>query len=138
MTIWLHPWTDTPVYCALNGKLELRQDCASYQLVKSLYSIANGGFGGTGLGEGTFTSVDGTPLIPDLHTDFIFSAIAQELGLLGAAALLLVFMVLRRARDARRAPGARTGSRSCSRPVSRSASRCRRSSSSAASSGSCR
>jgi cell division protein FtsW (lipid II flippase) len=93
VTIWLHPWTDAPVNCALNGKLELRQNCASYQLVKSLYSIANGGFGGTGLGEGTFTSVDGATLIPDLHTDFIFSAIAQELGLLGAAALLLVFMV---------------------------------------------
>jgi cell division protein FtsW (lipid II flippase) len=68
------------VYCALNGKLEYRQDCASYQLVKSLYSIANGGFGGTGLGRGTFTSVDGTQLIPYLRTDFIFSAIAQELG----------------------------------------------------------
>ncbi|HEU5206703.1 MAG TPA: FtsW/RodA/SpoVE family cell cycle protein, partial [Gaiellaceae bacterium] len=50
VTIWLHPWTDEKVYCALNGELELRQDCASYQLVKSLYSIANGGFGGTGLG----------------------------------------------------------------------------------------
>ena len=93
VTIWLHPWTDERVYCALNGHLEYRQDCASYQLVKSLYSIANGGFGGTGLGEGTFTSVDGTQLIPYLRTDFIFSAIAQELGLVGAAALLLVFMV---------------------------------------------
>jgi cell division protein FtsW (lipid II flippase) len=93
VTIWLHPWTDEPVYCALNGELELRQDCASYQLVKSLYSIANGGFGGTGLGEGTFRSVDGAELIPYLRTDFIFSAIAQELGLIGAAGLLLVFMV---------------------------------------------
>jgi len=93
VTIWLHPWTDERVYCTQNGQLEFRQDCASYQLVKSLYSIANGGFGGTGLGEGTFTSVDGSQLIPYLRTDFIFSAIAQELGLLGAAALLLVFMV---------------------------------------------
>jgi cell division protein FtsW (lipid II flippase) len=93
VTIWLHPWTDERIYCALNGRLEYRQDCASYQLVKSLYSIANGGFGGTGLGEGTFTSVDGTQLIPYLRTDFIFSAVAQELGLVGAAALLLVFMV---------------------------------------------
>jgi cell division protein FtsW (lipid II flippase) len=93
ITIWLRPWTDDRVYCALNGELELRQDCASYQLVKSLYSIANGGFGGTGLGQGTFTSVDGSQLIPYLRTDFIFSAIAQELGLIGAAALLLVFML---------------------------------------------
>ena len=93
VTIWLQPWTDERVYCALNGELELRQDCASYQLVKSLYSIANGGFGGTGLGEGTFASTDGTQLIPYLRTDFIYSAIAQELGLIGAAALLLVFML---------------------------------------------
>jgi cell division protein FtsW (lipid II flippase) len=93
VTIWLNPWTDERVFCSQNGLLEYRQDCASYQLVKSLYSIANGGFGGTGLGDGTFTSTDGTQLIPALRTDFIFSAIAQELGLLGAAALLLVFML---------------------------------------------
>ena len=93
VTIWLQPWTDERVFCALNGKLEFRQDCASYQLVKSLYSIANGGFGGTGLGEGTFTSTDGTQLIPALGTDFIYSAIAQELGLIGSAALLLCYMV---------------------------------------------
>ena len=49
--------------------------------------------GAPGSVEGTFTSVDGTQLIPYLRTDFIFSAIAQELGLIGAAALLLVFMV---------------------------------------------
>jgi cell division protein FtsW (lipid II flippase) len=93
VTIWLHPWTDERVFCATTGELDFRQNCASYQLVKSLYSIANGGFGGTGLGQGTFTSVDGTQLIPYLRTDFIFSAIAQELGLVGAAAVLLVFMV---------------------------------------------
>jgi cell division protein FtsW (lipid II flippase) len=93
VTIWLQPWTDDKVYCALNGELELRQDCASYQLVKSLYSIGNGGFWGTGLGEGTFTSTDGSQLIPYLRTDFIFSAIAQELGLVGASALVLVFML---------------------------------------------
>jgi cell division protein FtsW (lipid II flippase) len=93
VTIWLHPWTSDRVYCALNGKLEYRQDCASYQLVKSLYSIANGSWLGTGIGEGTFTSTDGTPLIPYLRTDFIYSAIAQEVGLIGAAALLLLYMV---------------------------------------------
>jgi cell division protein FtsW (lipid II flippase) len=93
VTVWLHPWTDDKVYCSLNGLMEYRQNCDSYQLVKSLYSIANGGYGGTGLGQGTFTSVEGTPLIPYLNTDFIYSAIAQELGLIGASAVLLVFMV---------------------------------------------
>jgi cell division protein FtsW (lipid II flippase) len=94
ITIWLHPWTDERVFCAVSGTMELRQDCASYQLVRSLYSIANGGFGGTGIGSGTFTSTDGTELIPYLQTDFIYSAIAQELGLIGASALLLCTMLL--------------------------------------------
>jgi cell division protein FtsW (lipid II flippase) len=93
VTIWLHPWTTQKVFCPSTGGLALRQDCESYQLVKSLYSIGNGGFGGAGLGKGTFTSADGHALIPYLNTDFIYSALAQELGLIGAAALLLVFML---------------------------------------------
>ena len=93
VTIWLQPWTDEPVYCAQTGELALRQDCGSFQLVKSLYSIGNGGFDGTGWGKGTFTTTSGEPLFPFLNTDFIFSAIAQELGLIGAAGLLLVFML---------------------------------------------
>ncbi len=93
VTIWLQPWTDEPVFCAQTGEQALRQDCGSFQLVKSLYSIANGGFGGTGLGRGTFTSTSGDPIIPSLNTDFIYSAIAQELGLVGACGLLLVYMV---------------------------------------------
>jgi cell division protein FtsW (lipid II flippase) len=93
ITIWLHPWTTQGVYCPQTGKLALRQDCQSYQLVKSLYSLANGGFGGTGLGKGTFATPGGTPLIPDVNTDFIYSALGQELGLVGVSALLLVYMV---------------------------------------------
>ncbi|HZP73978.1 MAG TPA: FtsW/RodA/SpoVE family cell cycle protein [Gaiellaceae bacterium] len=93
VTIWLHPWTSSKVYCPSTGTYALRQDCASYQLVKSLYSIANGGFGGAGLGKGTFTTTDGKALIPYVNSDFIYSALAQELGLIGAAALLLVFML---------------------------------------------
>ena len=94
VTVWLHPWTDDRVYCSITGKLDFRQNCDSYQLVKSLYSVANGGYGGTGLGKGTFTTVDGTQLIPYLNTDFVYSAIAQELGLIGAAGMLLVIMVV--------------------------------------------
>ena len=73
--------------------MALRQDCASYQLVKSLYSVANGNWFGTGLGKGTFETADGKQLIPYLNTDFIYSALAQELGLVGIAAVLLLFMV---------------------------------------------
>jgi cell division protein FtsW (lipid II flippase) len=90
---WLQPWTVHKVYCGLTGTMTLRQNCASYQEVQSLYSIAHGGFGGTGLGSGTFTNAQGHALIPYLSTDFIYSAIAQEIGLVGASALLLVYMV---------------------------------------------
>src|SRR2546430_3534210 len=98
VTIWLHPWTSHPVPCALSGKPALRQDCASYQLVKSLYSLAHGNWFGTGLGKGTFETPPGPDgkvhqLIPYLNTDFIYSALAQELGLVGVAALLLVYML---------------------------------------------
>jgi cell division protein FtsW (lipid II flippase) len=77
--IWLDPWSQA--------------HDAGYQLVQSSYSIANGRFGGTGLGRGTFETTDGTPIIPYVNTDFIYSAIAQELGLVGAAALLLFYML---------------------------------------------
>jgi cell division protein FtsW (lipid II flippase) len=93
VTIWLHPWTDHKVYCPLSGHLDLRQNCQSFQLVKSFYSIAAGGYGGTGLGKGTVTNLNGQQIIPDLNTDFIYSALAQELGLIGAAALVLVYMI---------------------------------------------
>jgi cell division protein FtsW (lipid II flippase) len=93
VTIWLHPWTTEKVFCPSTGTLALRQDCESYQLVKSLYSIGSGGFGGSGLGKGIFATAEGKPTIPFLNTDFIYSALAQELGLVGAAALLLVFML---------------------------------------------
>jgi cell division protein FtsW (lipid II flippase) len=77
--IWLDPWKD--VY----GD--------GYQTVQSQYSIANGGFGGTGLGQGTFTDSAGHQLIPYVNTDFIYSALAQELGLIGICAFLLVYML---------------------------------------------
>jgi cell division protein FtsW (lipid II flippase) len=93
VTIWLHPWTSYKVYCPLSGTETLRQNCQSFQLVKSLYSIGHGEYAGTGLGKGTFATVSGKPIIPDLNTDFIYSALAQELGLIGAAALLLVYMI---------------------------------------------
>jgi cell division protein FtsW (lipid II flippase) len=77
--IWLDPWEDP------FGR--------GYQTIQSLYSIANGGFGGAGLGQGTYTDADGNALIPYLNTDFIYSALAQELGLIGICGFLLVYML---------------------------------------------
>jgi cell division protein FtsW (lipid II flippase) len=80
VAIWLHPWAD-PLD---NG----------YQLVQSIYAIAGGGLFGTGLGEGVLVTESGSPWIPFLQTDFIYSAIAQELGLAGGAAVILLYLVL--------------------------------------------
>ena len=92
ITNWLTPWSQNKIYCPTNGLHMVRQDCQSYQLVQSLYGIAHGGWIGTGLGRGIVTTAAGTQIVPDQNTDFIYSAIAQELGLVGAAALLLLYM----------------------------------------------
>ncbi|HZS31466.1 MAG TPA: FtsW/RodA/SpoVE family cell cycle protein [Gaiellaceae bacterium] len=92
ITDWLTPWSSKPVPCFFTGKLALRQECASYQLVQSLYGIAHGGFGGTGLARGIFTTATGQQIVPEQNSDFIYSAVAQELGLIGAGALLLLYM----------------------------------------------
>jgi cell division protein FtsW (lipid II flippase) len=98
VTVWLHPWTSHPVYCPSTGGKALRQDCESFQLVRSLYSMAQGGIWGPGFGRGTVFNISGKPgvsntIVPYLHTDFIYSALALELGLAGAAGLLLLYMV---------------------------------------------
>jgi cell division protein FtsW (lipid II flippase) len=49
--------------------------------------------GGTGLGNGTFQTASGHQIIPYLYTVFIYSALAQELGLIGASGLILLYMV---------------------------------------------
>jgi cell division protein FtsW (lipid II flippase) len=79
------------VFCPSTGGTRART--AELPAREVAYSIGSGGFGGTGLGKGTFTSPDGVQLIPFVKTDFIYSALAQELGLVGSAALLLVFML---------------------------------------------
>ena len=72
--MWIDPWSDT------SG--------GSYQIVQSLYSLADGGLTGTGIGKGMAT------LIPVVSSDFIFSAIAEETGLLGGAGLLMLYLLL--------------------------------------------
>jgi cell division protein FtsW (lipid II flippase) len=67
-------------------------ESSGYQILQSLYSMAHGGFGGTGLGRGIVTGPTGHQVVPDQNSDFIYSALAQELGLVGAAALLLLYM----------------------------------------------
>ncbi len=77
--IWLDPFAD-PLG-------------AGFQPVRAIYAFGRGGIFGEGLGQGLVT-LGGNLTIPFVHTDFIFTAVAEELGLLGAFALLAVVAVL--------------------------------------------
>lgn len=72
--IWLDPFADP------KG--------AGFQIVEASFALADGGLTGTGLGRGE------PGRIPFVETDFIFAAIGEELGLGGAAAVLMAFLVL--------------------------------------------
>ena len=63
-------------------------DGSGYQIVQSLFSFATGGIFGTGLGNGQPDTV------PEASTDFIIAAFGEELGLVGLAALLMLYTIV--------------------------------------------
>ncbi len=71
---WINPWNDP------SGR--------SYQIIQSLLAVANGGIFGRGPGLGS------PSLVPVAHSDFIFTAIAEETGLIGTFGLLVIFGLL--------------------------------------------
>ena len=73
VNIWIDPWS-----AATSG---------GYQIVQGLYSLADGGLVGTGIGKGMPT------VIPFVQSDFIFAAIGEEMGLLGGSAVLILFLL---------------------------------------------
>jgi len=73
VSIWIDPWSQA------DGK--------GFQIVKSWFAMANGGLTGTGLGLGNQEH------IPFIESDFIFVAVAQELGLFGATLVLAAYLI---------------------------------------------
>src|SRR6185503_14615661 len=61
-----------------------------FQIIQSLIAVGTGGISGKGLMNG----VQKLFYLPEPHTDFIYSVIAEELGLLGATAVVLCFCVV--------------------------------------------
>jgi cell division protein FtsW (lipid II flippase) len=76
--VWLNPFADP------SG--------AAYQTVQSIYAFSRGGLFGEGIGQGLLPGVGGT--FPAVQTDFIFAVVAEELGLVGAFALLAFALLL--------------------------------------------
>ena len=72
--VWIDPWSQ------YEGK--------GYQSAQSMYAFANGGTAGTGLCMGSPNK------IPAASTDFIFAAIGEEMGLVGAGAVIIAFVLM--------------------------------------------
>lgn len=76
INIWLNPGSDA------QGK--------GYNIIQSLIAFASGGFSGTGYGG----SIQKLAYLPECHTDFIFSIIAEEFGFLGCMFVIGLFAAL--------------------------------------------
>lgn len=70
--------------------LDVENHTQGFQILQGLYAIASGGLFGTGLGN----SMQKLGFIPESHNDMIFSIICEELGLFGAVAVILLFVLL--------------------------------------------
>ena len=68
----------------------LHMDGIGYQIVQGLYAIGSGGLFGKGLGN----SVQKLGFIPEAQNDYIFTIICEELGLFGAAAVIMLFIFM--------------------------------------------
>ncbi len=63
---------------------------AGFQLIQSFIALGSGGFTGVGLGQ----SKQKLSFLPEVHTDFIFSLVGEELGFVGAIFLVILFLML--------------------------------------------
>jgi peptidoglycan glycosyltransferase len=70
---WVDPWSVSHT--------------SGFQIVQSMYALGSGGFAGTGLGLGS------PQKIPNAATDFVFSAIGEELGLIGTVGVCILFLL---------------------------------------------
>lgn len=76
LKVWLHP--------------EDYANTGGFQTLQALYAIGSGGIFGKGLGQ----SIQKLDFLPESHNDYIFSIICEELGLFGAACVIIIFVLL--------------------------------------------
>lgn len=74
VSTWLDPWADI--------------SNTGYQITQSLFAIASGGYFGRGIGNGS------PNYIPEVHSDFIFAAVCEEMGVFGGAAIIILFFLI--------------------------------------------
>ena len=76
ITAFLNPWDD--------------QSGSGYQIIQSFLAFGSGGVFGRGLGEGRQKLL----FLPERHSDFIYAVIGEELGLIGALAVIMLFLII--------------------------------------------
>jgi cell division protein FtsW (lipid II flippase) len=79
--IWLDPFDPKVV------------DDEGYQIAQSLFAQADGGLFGQGFGQALLELPSGATILPAAHTDLIYAVIANEVGLFGAAGLILIYLL---------------------------------------------
>jgi cell division protein FtsW (lipid II flippase) len=80
---WLHPLNPTLYHRPLG----------SYQVANSMFAQAAGGLFGQGFGRAALSTLNGGPLLPAPQTDMIYAVITDELGLFGAVAVLITYLL---------------------------------------------
>jgi cell division protein FtsW len=86
IAVWIEPYRRARVFAFLDPWHDAQG--AGFQIVQALIGIGSGGLFGKGLGQG----VTKIHYLPEAHTDMIFAVIGEELGLVGATAIVLAYV----------------------------------------------
>jgi cell division protein FtsW len=85
VAVWLEPYRRARLFSFLNPWQDAQG--AGFQTVQAMIGLGSGGIFGVGLGQ----SVQKTNYLPEAHTDMIFAIIGEELGLVGATAVIVAY-----------------------------------------------
>jgi cell division protein FtsW len=85
VVVWFQPYMRVRLFSFLNPWHDAQG--AGYQIVQAMIGLGSGGPFGRGLGQ----SIEKANFLPEAHTDMIFAIIGEELGLVGATAVILAY-----------------------------------------------
>jgi cell division protein FtsW len=87
LAVWFEPYRRARLFSFINPWHDAQG--AGYQTVQAMIGLGSGGIFGRGLGQ----SVEKANFLPEAHTDMIFAIIGEELGLVGATAVIAAYAV---------------------------------------------
>jgi cell division protein FtsW (lipid II flippase) len=90
---WLDTFSTHRGICPSTGQVTEFVNCQGYQIAQGLFAQADGGLFGQGFGQALLDLPGGGTILPAPHTDLIYAVIVNELGLFGAAALVIVYLL---------------------------------------------